>query len=376
MTRKRTQKRRASSYPAHLLARVKQVCRRIGELDLDAILITSHFDVRYLTGFVGEDSWALLRRRSSLVHLLSDFRFKEQIEREAPQARAVMREGSLSQELAKLADRYKLAEIGIQADHVTLQQRKAIRRELDGGRLAAVDDRLLTQRAIKDEKEVAAIRRAVKVTQDAYRRTLRHLKPGQTENEIAAYLEYQMRLLGADGAAFPSIVAAGANGSLPHAIPGNAKVRQGGTVLFDWGAVVGGYCGDLTRVVALGRMPRKIREIYRIVLDAHDAAIDAVRPGKKLTAVDAVARQWIDKAGYAAQFGHALGHGIGLQIHEQPVLSSRSKGVLEPGHVVTVEPGIYLPGIGGVRIESDVLVTQRGARVLSHLPTDLESAII
>ena len=376
MAKKQNRKRRESSYPSHLLARVKQICRRVGELDLDALLITNRFDVRYVTGFVGEDSWALLRRRSSMVHVLSDFRFRQQIEREAPQAKAVMRKTSLSHELAKLAGRYGLAEIGLQADHVTLEQHKAIRKQLGGGRLAAVDDRLLAQRAVKDEKEVAAIRRAVNVTQEAYRRTLKYLKPGQTENEIAAYLEYQMRLLGADGVGFPSIVAAGANASLPHAIPGNAKVRQGGAVLFDWGAVVDGYCADLTRVVGLGGMSRKIREIYQIVLDAHDAAIDAIGPGQQMKAVDAVARQWIDKAGYGPEFGHALGHGIGLQIHEQPVLSSRSKGELEPGNVVTVEPGVYLPGIGGVRVESDVLVTRHGARVLSHLPTDLESAII
>lgn len=376
MAKKQKRKRRESSYPSHLLARVKQVCRRVGELDLDALLVTNRFDIRYLTGFVGEDSWALLRRRSSIVHVLSDFRFREQIEREAPQAKAVMRKTSLSHELAKLAEQYGLSKIGLQADHVTLEQHKSIKKQFRGGRLSAVDDRLLAQRAIKDEKELAAIRRAVNVTQEAYLETLKYLKHGQSEYEIAAYLEYQIRLLGADGVSFPSIVAGATNASLPHAIPGSTKVRQGDVVLFDWGAVVDGYCADLTRVVGLGGISPKIREIYQIVLDAHDAAIEVIGPGQQMRAVDAVARQWIGKAGYGPEFGHALGHGIGLQIHEQPVLSSRSRGELEQGNVVTVEPGIYLPGIGGVRIESDVLVTRRGARVLSNLPTDLESAII
>ncbi|HEX7010598.1 MAG TPA: M24 family metallopeptidase, partial [Phycisphaeraceae bacterium] len=188
---------------------------------------------------------------------------------------------------------------------------------------------------------------------------------------------YQMRKLGADGPSFPTIVAADASASLPHAIPGPRKLRKNGIVLIDWGARWGGYCSDLTRVVALGRMPPKLREIYQIVLDAQLAAIDAIAPGKPLKEVDAAARRLIERAGYGRQFGHSLGHGIGLDIHEMPTLSPRSdKGELEPGHVVTVEPGIYLPGIGGVRIEDDVLVTPRGAQVLSRLPKDLKSAMI
>jgi Xaa-Pro aminopeptidase len=175
---------------------------------------------------------------------------------------------------------------------------------------------------------------------------------------------------------FPSIIAADANASLPHAVPGKKKIKAGGIVLIDWGAKWGGYCSDLTRVVAVGKMKPKIREIYKIVLDAQVAAIDAIAPGKRLCDIDAVARRAIDKAGYGERFGHSLGHGIGLDIHEQPVLAAKAKGELRPGQVVTVEPGIYLPGVGGVRIEDDVLVTPRGRKVLSDLPKSLESAII
>ena len=185
-----------------------------------------------------------------------------------------------------------------------------------------------------------------------------------------------MRLLGADGPSFPTIVAADANASLPHAIPGRRKVKKGGIVLIDWGAKWGGYCSDLTRVVALGKMPAKIQEIYQIVYDAQRAAIDAIEPGKALKEIDAAARTVIEKAGFGDQFGHSLGHGLGLDVHEQPTLSGRSKGSLEPGHVVTVEPGIYLPGVGGVRIEDDVLVTAKGRRVLSDLPATIGSTII
>ncbi len=185
-----------------------------------------------------------------------------------------------------------------------------------------------------------------------------------------------MRSLGADGTSFPSIVAFGANASLPHAIPGQRKAKAGEVLLFDWGSRYGGYCSDLTRVVAIGKMPARMREVYQVVLDAQMAAINAIAPGKTLKEIDAVARNLIIKAGYGKQFGHSLGHGLGLNVHEQPNLSPRAEGVLEPGQVVTVEPGIYLPGLGGVRIEDDILVTPKGHEVLSDLPKDLESAII
>ncbi len=308
--------------------------------------------------------------------MISDFRFQEQIEREAPHVTAVMRKKTLSEALAKICDRRGYRRLAIAASHVTLAQRQALAKQLGGKRLVNVDDGLLDQRAVKDTKEIASIRKAVGVTQEAFKRTLRFVKPGRTEYEVAAHLEYQMRLLGAGGCAFASIVAVGANAALPHAIPGKTKIRRGNILLFDWGAVVDGYCGDLTRVVGVGGMGRKMREIYQIVLDAHDAAISQIGPGRTLREIDGVARDHIRKSGYAKQFGHALGHGIGLDVHEQPVLHHRSKGDLQPGHIVTVEPGIYLPGVGGVRIESDVLVTGAGRRVLSDLPTDLESAII
>ncbi|MDH3583872.1 MAG: aminopeptidase P family protein, partial [Phycisphaerae bacterium] len=205
---------------------------------------------------------------------------------------------------------------------------------------------------------------------------LAEVKPGMTEQEVAARLEYHMRCGGADGPSFPIIVGAGANGSIPHYMPGRARVKKHGTILIDFGARYRGYCSDMTRVVALGRMPRKLAEIYKIVLNAQLAGIDAIGPGVPLKKVDAAARAVIDGAGYAKHFRHGLGHGIGLEIHEEPRLSARSRGELQPGQVVTVEPGIYLPGVGGVRLEDDILVTDRGHRNLCRLPKSLESAII
>ena len=370
-----TDKRQSAAAP-HLLGRVRTLQRRARLWAADALLITNPPDIRYLTGFTGDDSWLLVRQRASRVHVLSDFRFEEQIHRSAPHVRAVMRSHSMSEALASLCRRLRIGRVALQADHVTLAQRRALVRKLGARSLVTVDDGLVHQRAIKGPEEVAAISRAIRIQEQAFRNTLAYIRPGRTEIQIAAHLEYQMRQLGSEGPSFPSVVAVGSNASLPHAIPGGRKVRDGSLVLIDWGATFKGYCGDLTRTIAVGRMSPKMQRVYSLVLEAQRAAIDAVAPGKTLAEIDAIARNIIEAAGYGPRFGHSLGHGIGLSIHEQPVLSGRAKGVLEPGHIVTVEPGIYLPGRLGVRIEDDVLVTARGRRVLSKLPTDLRSAII
>ena len=359
--------------PLHLAARLQRLRQRLDSVD--ALLVTHPVDIRYLTGFVGEDAWALVPRRGA-VTVLSDARFETQIQREAPHVHAVMRKNSLADELARIMDRRGFDQLAIQPAHVSVAMRKTLVKKLGAKRLIERDDQLLDQRAIKDVGEVKAIRKAIAIGQQAYRELLSFLKPGVTEGQAAAFLEYRMRCLGADGTSFPSIVAADDNAALPHAIPGSRKLKAGSLVLIDWGAKYQGYCGDLTRVVALGRMKPKLREIYQVCLDAQQAAIAAIAPGVDLAQVDRVARDWITKAGYGKQFGHSLGHGIGLEVHEQPVLSERAKGVLVPGQIVTVEPGIYLPGLGGVRIEDDVQVTVRGHKVLGDLPKSLESAII
>jgi Xaa-Pro aminopeptidase len=359
--------------PQKFAARIKSLQRRMADWNVDALLVTNPRDIRYLTGFVGHDSWLLVRQRSVKVHVLSDFRFDEQIKNQAPHVAAIMRKATLVDELKKLAERLRVDHIALPADHVTLTLRQKLAKAMGAKRFKTVDDGLLQQRAVKSDAEVRAITKALRIAEQAYIQTCDFMKPGMTEYEVAAYLEYRMRALGADGRSFPTIIAADANAALPHAIPGPRKLREGGIVLIDWGARYGGYCSDLTRVVAFGNMSRKMREIYAIVLEAQMAAIDAIAPGKAMADIDKVARDIIVAAGYGKQFGHSLGHGIGLDIHEQPVLAARAKGELQPGHVVTVEPGIYLPGVGGVRIEDDVLVTAKGHRVLSRLPKGLEA---
>lgn len=376
MTSTTTRRSRKNATPPILLDRVRQLQKRLRRLRIDALLVNNPRDIRYLTGFVGDDSWALIPASSSRVHVLSDSRFEEQIQIEAPHVISHIRRKGLAEELARVRQEEGFRRIGLQASYITVATRKAIEKKVGARRIKDVDDGLLAQRAIKDKTEIANIRKAGEIQQEAFRRLLKTLKAGQTENEIAARLEYEMRSLGADGPSFPTIVAAGANASLPHAIPGQAKLQRNNILLVDWGARYNGYCSDMTRVIALVKMPAKIREIYQIVLEAQLAGIEAIRPGARLKDVDAAARSVIEKAGYGDNFGHGLGHGLGLNIHELPSLGKLSKGELQPGQVVTVEPGIYLPGIGGVRIEDDVLVTERGRQVLTHLPKDLDSAII
>ncbi|MFW6032513.1 MAG: M24 family metallopeptidase [Phycisphaeraceae bacterium] len=375
MAKKRTSRSSARA-PEHFRQRVKNLQQRLQDSPAGALLVTNPRDIRYLTGFLGDDSWALVRQNAGKVDILSDFRFEQEIQREAPHARAVIRKKGLVEELARLLDRTKIEKIGLQEDHVSVALRKKLVKQLGARRLAELDDGLLEQRSVKDEPELKLIRRALRIQEQAFEETLEFIEPGRTEQEVAAYLEYRMRVLGADGPSFHTIVAADASASLPHAVPGKKKIRKGSTVLIDWGARYQGYCSDLTRVVGVGAMKAKVRETYQIVLDAQQAAIDAVEPGRPLAEIDGVARDIIRKAGYGKQFGHSLGHGIGLDVHEQPTLSPRSEGELRPGQVVTVEPGIYLPGVGGVRIEDDVLVTEKGCRVLSRLPKGLESAMI
>ncbi|MEO0586434.1 MAG: aminopeptidase P family protein [Planctomycetota bacterium] len=358
--------------------RRRKVRKALKTHDVDALLVVAPHDIRFLTGFVGDDSWALLPTRGGKPIILSDARFTEQIAREAPDSAAVIRQGKMVDALKGVLGKRKTIErVGYQADHLTVAESRTLGKAMRGVvGLKATEGITDHARLHKSPDEIKLIRKALDIQQKAFVETLDFIEPGQTEAEVAAFLEYRMRTLGADGVSFPSIVAADANAALPHAIPGRAKIKRNGIVLIDWGARFGGYCSDLTRVIGVGGMKPKMREVFQIVLDAQMAAIEAIGPGVRLADVDAVARDHITAAGYGPQFGHSLGHGLGLLVHEEPRLAKVAKGVLEPGMVVTVEPGIYLPGVGGVRIEDDVLVTARGHEVLSGLPKSLDSAII
>jgi len=341
------------------------------EAGVNVLLVSRSEDVSYLTGFSGEDSYVALHDGGAC--LITDGRFYEQAGRECDGIDIHVRTGAMPAAVAEVVRPWGRAKasVGVQGDHVTILGRERLAKALRGLRVVNVSGVLRQLRTVKDDSEIRAIRKAIGVAERAMRQLLAQgaaAFAGRSERQVAAELDYRMRLAGADGPAFETIVAAGANASLPHYRPAGAKIRRGQGVLIDWGAAVGGYVSDLTRVVVVGKIPPKLAEVYEVVLRAQAKAVATVRPGVKCRSADAAARKVIAQAGYGGQFVHGLGHGIGREVHESPALARLAGGRLRKHMVVTVEPGIYLPGIGGVRIEDDVLVTTSGAKCLSTLP--------
>jgi len=327
-------------------------------------------------GTVSPPAWIEARLGAVLVtprrvYLITDGRFDEAADAEAPWAVKLVRKTGLPAAAVRLIKRLDLKTVGVQREHICLEMYEALRSRLRPRRLVAAPAIVARLRVCKDAQEVEHLRRAVRVAQAAFRAAVRALRVGMSEGQLAARLEFEMRRRGASRASFPIIVAADANSSRPHARAGDRPIRAGGAVLLDWGAQVGGYCSDLTRMLFIGRIPPRFGRLYRVVREAQRRAIETIRPGVRMCEVDAAARSYIAKAGLGAYFVHSLGHGLGLEVHEAPRLDRRSKDRLEPGMVFTVEPGVYLPGVGGVRIEDDVLVTADGCEVLSDLPKDM-----
>ena len=361
--------------PGYLAARWAMVRAAMRARKVPALLVSCFADVSYLTGFEGDDSFLIVTPERMV--LISDFRYEEQIANEAPWVELVLRSKGMAGEVAKVIGKLRLRTVGVQAESMTLLQRATLLGEIKNPKktkLVDISNIIVDLRHVKDAVEIDILQRAMDIAEGAFEALRGQIKIGMTENEIASLLVHEMRKRGALNSSFDSIVAVGANGSLPHYRPGNVKLENHTSLLVDWGALAQGYCSDLTRVLFVGDISAKMEEIYKITLEAQLAAIAAIKPGKKARDIDKVARDIIGKAGYGKQFGHGLGHGIGRDIHETIAFNKLSKVTLKPGMVLTVEPGIYLPGTGGVRIEDDILVTETGCRVMTKLPKSLESA--
>jgi Xaa-Pro aminopeptidase len=368
-----------SSRPkAYLKARQKLVRDAMKALKLDAILLTHPPDLAYLTNFTGDDSIGLVVDKD--VYLVTDFRYKEQAEIEAGWMKTHIRPGKMSETLAETILETKVKRIGFEANFATVGQMDALSRAIKEAKntrpveLQPIEDVLVNIRKVKDDHEIDLIRKSVGVAEEAFEAFRSEIKVGLSEGYLAGLLVFELRSRGASDSSFPVIVAAGANSSLPHYRPGETLVQKDQPLLVDWGALYKGYCSDLTRTFSIGRPQPKIKEIYKVALEAQLAAIKFLRPGVTTMQADRVARDVIEKAGYGEQFGHGLGHGIGREIHENPSLrKTGGEEELRPGMIVTVEPGIYLPGEGGVRIEDDVLITHSGCEVLSCLDKSFEN---
>lgn len=359
-------------------SRADRLAADLGERELDALLVAEPTNVRYLTGYTGSNGLALISADTDIPdRFYTDFRYAAQSAEQVPEIfeREIVQSGDLLKAAAEtLTGENWSGRLGFEENHLTVAQHVRLC-ELLGENwkpvgCAGAVERL---RAVKDPHEIDLIRSSAQLTDEVLRWITEQGLVGRTEQEVAVSLEHQMRVLGAQAPSFPSIVAAGEHGALPHAEPRNVEIPPGVLVTIDLGAILDGYCSDCTRTFATGEIPSQQREVYQLVLDAQIAGLEAVKPGSGGCEVDAVAREVINAAGHAEHFGHGLGHGVGMEVHEGPRLSptAASDHPLQPGNVVTVEPGVYLPGAFGVRIEDLVLVTEHGGERLSRFPKEL-----
>jgi Xaa-Pro aminopeptidase len=337
---------------------------------IDVLLVGNLINVRYLTGYTGSNGIALIGL--AMRTFVTDFRYLEQA---AAEVDAAFDRRRAAQHLVEgVPDALPAGELrlGFEAAHMTVSDHAQLR-ELLPDRIELVDTTGLVEqlRAVKQPEEVAAIRAAAALADVAFEQLIAGGLAGRNERELANALDFEMRRLGAQAPSFEPIVAGGANGALPHGRPKDETVRRGELVVIDWGAKLDGYCSDCTRTLATGAVSAEAVEVYELVLDAQLAAVDDVRPGAVGRDVDGVARAAIEAAGHGEQFGHGLGHGVGLEVHEAPRLAQPSEAVLAAGNVVTVEPGIYIPGRFGVRIEDLVVVTEDGREILTSLSKEL-----
>lgn len=347
--------------------RIARLKRKMREKGLETLLITSPQNWRYLTGFSGSEGILLISEKGVLLGV--DFRYYEQALSETEGLEVVRIEGSPLETFRKRLSSLEVSHLGFESSHLSFRYYKKLKKTLKL-KLIPTENIVEEMRVVKDEEEIKKIKRAIKISEIAWEKVLKTIKAGMKERDVAAELDYCIKREGGEGVSFPTIVLSGRRSSLPHGHPGDKILKKGEVLLLDFGAIYQGYRCDLTRTVVLGRMTKRQREIYRLVFQAQKEAINRIKPGVKPSTIDRIARIVISKAGWSGSFGHGTGHGIGLEIHEAPHISPRGKGRLRKNMVFTVEPGIYIPGWGGIRIEDDVVVTGGGCEVLSHSPPE------
>jgi Xaa-Pro aminopeptidase len=350
--------------------RRRALAARLDELEVDAMLVTRLPNTRYLTGFTGSNGCALIGRAAAVF--LTDGRYTEQSRREVPDVDRVTFDRSYRGDVAERCASLGISRLGVEADDLTILEHRQLVEALGPGvEVVAFEAVLEDARAVKDEDERAQVRAAQAATDAAFEAVLDRFVVGASEQQIARELDRALRDAGADDLAFAPIVAFGESAAEPHHEPGHRMLEEGDIVKLDFGGLVGGYHADMTRTIAFGAPAAELAKVHDVVREAQQAGIDAVRAGASGSAVDAAARAPIAEAGYGDRFVHGLGHGVGLEIHERPWLGADQDAALPAGAIVTVEPGIYLPGIGGVRIEDMVEVTEDGGVVVGTSPRDL-----
>lgn len=347
------------------LARLREMMR---ERKLEALFVTGAHNRKYLSGFTGSAGYLLIT--ADKAYLLTDFRYMTQAPQQAKYYEVVEHEPKVMLTVKELLQKAGVRELGFEQHHVSYASYVSYAADLDGVKLVPADSLVEQLRMVKDETELAIMQEAAELADRTFEHVLTVLKPGMTETEVALAIEWFMRQNGAASTSFETIVASGERSALPHGKASDRVLQANEFVKLDFGAYYKGYCSDITRTVVLGRPSDKHRDIYNIVLEAQQYALDNIRPGMTGIEADALARDVIKRYGYGDHFGHGTGHGLGMEVHEAPRLSMQGETVLKPGMTVTVEPGIYLPGFGGVRIEDDVVITETGTKRLTRSTKD------
>ena len=347
----------------HAVERITRLRQSMEKEQLEAVLIASAANRRYISGFTGTSGYVLITMNRAI--LFTDFRYMTQAAAQCPDLEIIRHEAKVTDAVKAELKKDGIKRLAVEKNHLTYGDYETYARELAPLELVPVENLVETLRMKKDADELAVIQEAAELADKAFEHILTMLKPGMAERDVALELEWFMRKHGASGASFDTIVASGERSAMPHGVASERIIRPNEFVTMDFGAYYKGYCSDITRTVFVGKPSAKHREIYDIVLEAQLECLERIRPGMTGKEADALTRDIITRYGYSDYFGHGTGHGIGLEIHEAPRLAATGDVVLEPGMVVTVEPGIYLPDFGGVRIEDDIVITENGMKRLT-----------
>jgi len=351
-------------------SRLKKLRQELKDRKVDGLFVSKQIHIRYLTGFRGDDSWGLVTPSRMIV--FSDFRYEEEVKKGFPWVQLVLRgkKESLFDCIAKVCQKNGVRRLAFEAADTQFAFYQGLRRGLKRIKLIPTQGLVESLRIIKAPSEIRDLKKACQITDTVLGRLLKRAKPGMPEIDIKYYAEDQMKRLGAEGPSFDLIIACGAKTSQPHAVSDKNRVKNGTVFLFDMGSKVNGYHSDLTRTFFTGSISPKFRKVYEAVLEAQQAAIACVKPGVRVGEVDLAARQALEKRGLAKYFGHSTGHGVGLEIHEAPGVFHTNRSIVQENMLFTVEPGVYLPGWGGIRIEDIVRVTKTGCEVITKFPND------
>lgn len=349
------------------MSRISKLNSVLKEKHLEAVVILSDYNRRYLSGFTGTSGALIITETKKL--LITDFRYIEQATSQSADFTIIKQQSTLIEEVKKQLEQLNVQNVGFEGDLVSYDTYLQLSKSYIS--LISISGLVEKIREVKDEQEIAIIKKAAEIVDETYEHILQIAHAGMTEQQLKAKLESKMLELGAEGPSFDTIVASGYRGALPHGVASEKVIEQGDLITLDFGAYYKGYASDITRTFAIGEPDPKLKEIYQIVLDANSKGVAAAKAGITGKELDAVARDYITEQGYGEAFGHSLGHGIGLDVHEGPNLSKRFNNKLEVNNCVTIEPGIYIDGLGGVRIEDDILITENGCEYFTKSTKNL-----